>query len=339
VTCSAFADNGRFIITGCHDGICRLYSVQGAGPLRTVTFSKDSIITCVALHPTGEFAASGSSEGNVFVWRSASGALIPMCQEHTLKRQVILQVAFTRKGSLLALLDRFMLTFTLVPSGHPVLTVKSQDIPYITTRLSEAGLNVTSKGKGGKRFLTHHTGGPGHPSGNPAPAEFQFTAMHCGQVDNRIRSLPEGCVALAGNDREVRCYDFSGFFEEYELLHASLVQESKPTPQTASDQAKKAKRLSSANAKSLDRNDHEAVEDSFVPQAVLEKPLLSFTCRGSPCAMSPGRSGALLVGDVHGNITILRVNHTTGYKEKPPPSELAKIRREKALSSPPKGMS
>jgi WD40 repeat protein len=93
----AFAPDGRRFLTGCDDGVVRLWGLRGE---RLRRFGGHSgAVTAIAFSPDGSRAVSGSLDGTVRLWDVESGALLHCLQGH---EKGVLCVAFAPSGEQVA---------------------------------------------------------------------------------------------------------------------------------------------------------------------------------------------------------------------------------------------
>lgn len=72
VTCAAFSQNAKFVVTGCTDGVCRLYHSRKKDVIATMNDHKDAAVTAIAFQCWGDRVLSGASDGSVRLWLAAT---------------------------------------------------------------------------------------------------------------------------------------------------------------------------------------------------------------------------------------------------------------------------
>lgn len=177
VMCASFSKNGKYIVSGAQDGVCRLWSSKKKNqstPMSTY-FGHKSLITCISFQPNGEFVGTGSGDTQVHVWSASTGKshqLFPKLHTHT-----IMSVQFSHDGSHLLTCDFAKLALSDVASG-----------------ILLASLDVASLPRGGNGIKA----GSSAAASNPAKLVFTAAAFAPqGQFPNYFFvATTDKCVAL-----------------------------------------------------------------------------------------------------------------------------------------------
>ena len=79
--CATFSEDGRWIATGNHDGVVRVYDAHTGNPIRTMLGHQD-LISAIAFDPSGERLATSGGDATVRVWDVDTGKLIASNRNH-----------------------------------------------------------------------------------------------------------------------------------------------------------------------------------------------------------------------------------------------------------------
>eukprot|EP00796_Vickermania_ingenoplastis_P005904 gene5904-4219_t len=144
VTCSAFAPNSRYIVTGCVDSKCRLWgtkpSVSGT-EMATYCGLQDRV-TAIAFQTVGGLVASGSQSGEVHIWSASTTERVHAIAERTLKSKII-GLSFGWSGEILLAADKDHVLFSEVSTGAPLKMLVTGDwvAPLACRGLHENGVS------------------------------------------------------------------------------------------------------------------------------------------------------------------------------------------------------
>jgi WD40 repeat protein len=144
VLCSSFSKNGKYIVSGAQDGVCRLWSSKKKNqstPMSTY-FGHKSLVTCISFQPNGEFVATGSGDTQVHIWSASTGKsnqTFPKLHAHT-----IMNVQFSQDGARILTCDITKVALSDVQSGA---LLASLDVTSL-------GRNVSATAATGKLMFT-----------------------------------------------------------------------------------------------------------------------------------------------------------------------------------------
>lgn len=105
VLCSTFSKNGKYIVSGSQDGICRLWASKKKSQTTPMSsyFGHKSLVTCVSFQPNGELVASGAGDTQVHLWSASTGKVSQSIQKvHT---SAVMNVGFSNDGSMVLSCD------------------------------------------------------------------------------------------------------------------------------------------------------------------------------------------------------------------------------------------
>ena len=68
-----FSPDGRLLVTGCHDGLIRLWDVRSGALIKALSGHRSSV-TALSFSPNGELFASAALDGSVKIWDFGTGA-------------------------------------------------------------------------------------------------------------------------------------------------------------------------------------------------------------------------------------------------------------------------
>lgn len=128
VLCSSFSKNGKYIVSGAQDGVCRLWSSkkkQQTTPMSTY-FGHKSFVSCISFQPNGEFVATGSGDTQVHIWSASTGKsnqILSKLHTHT-----IMNVQFSHEGARLLTCDISKVALSDVLSGATLAVLEASSL-------------------------------------------------------------------------------------------------------------------------------------------------------------------------------------------------------------------
>jgi hypothetical protein len=125
VTCLSFSFNGRFIVSGTHDGSCWLWSAKAGSTVPLVRYTEHTArVTRLECQPAGELVASGGADCQVRVWKPAT-QYTSMIVHHA---QTVTGLAFSPDGTLLLSCSADKLVVCDVGSSATLLTLSPTEL-------------------------------------------------------------------------------------------------------------------------------------------------------------------------------------------------------------------
>lgn len=99
VLCSSFSKNGKYLVSGSQDGICRLWASKKKGQSTPMTsyFGHKALVTCVMFQPNGEMVASGSGDAVVHLWSASTAKALHVWPK--LHSSAVMSLGFTGTGA------------------------------------------------------------------------------------------------------------------------------------------------------------------------------------------------------------------------------------------------
>jgi WD40 repeat protein len=128
VTCCSFSKNGKYIVTGCQDGVCRLWTSKKKNQSTPMTsyFGQKVLTTCISFQPNGEIVASGSGDGSIHLWSASTAKSIhALVKVH---RAPVLSVCFDASGTMVLSVDTKALCVTCAKSGASLYLLEAASL-------------------------------------------------------------------------------------------------------------------------------------------------------------------------------------------------------------------
>lgn len=274
VLCSSFSKNGKYIVSGAQDGVCRLWSSkkkQQSTPMSSY-FGHKSFVTCISFQPNGEFVATGSGDTHVHVWSASTGKsnqILSKLHTHT-----IMNVQFSHDGVRLLTCDISKVALSDVATGTLLATLDANNLTKAPP--PSAMMPFASKG-----------GGPAAVA-QAAPAQaskLMFTSA---------TFAPQGAFPnyffVATSDKQVALYEFV------------IKQNSGVGGSTSGSTTRAAPVPQKKNDKPTD-NKHVAPDITVT----ISPEIWSWAARHRVAWLSTGPKMAVLVGDLGGNLTSIHL--------------------------------
>lgn len=117
VLCATFSKNGKYVVSGAQDAVCRLWASKKKNQTTPMSnyFGHKSLITCVSFQSNGELVASGAGDAKLHIWSASSAkATHVLAKLHT---NAIMCVAFNADGAFVMSSDANRVALTDVKTG------------------------------------------------------------------------------------------------------------------------------------------------------------------------------------------------------------------------------
>lgn len=126
VICATFSRNGKFVVTGCQDGACRLWASRKSSKAPIATyFGHKSYVSAILFQPNGEIVASASNDKTVQLWNGATSKTMRMIKGHKNPPGVL---DFSANGKLIMSVCKQTLLLTRVADGTTLLKISPQQL-------------------------------------------------------------------------------------------------------------------------------------------------------------------------------------------------------------------
>jgi len=127
VSCVAFSQDGRYIVSGSFDNTLKLWSVESGQLVHTFEGHGKGVLS-VAFSPSGGSVVSGSDDNTLMLWNVETGRLMRTFEGHS---QGVLSVAFSPRGDYIA-----------SSSGDGTLKLWSAETEQLVRTFEEHGNNA-----------------------------------------------------------------------------------------------------------------------------------------------------------------------------------------------------
>ncbi|KAJ9458493.1 hypothetical protein DIPPA_65268, partial [Diplonema papillatum] len=125
VSCATFSRNSQFLVTGCQDWHCRLFTTKSKKMKEPLLTFRDhsSVVTVVNFEPNGENVISGGADTCIKLWSAATGKVKNVFKGHN---GTILSASYSPNSSLVLSNDTEEIRLWEVSGGACIWTMKSQ---------------------------------------------------------------------------------------------------------------------------------------------------------------------------------------------------------------------
>jgi hypothetical protein len=275
VLCSSFSKNGKYIVSGAQDGVCRLWSSkkkQQSTPMSSY-FGHKSFVTCISFQPNGEFVATGSGDTQVHVWSASTGKsnqILSKLHTHT-----IMNVQFSHDGVRLLTCDISKVALSDVATGSLLATLEANSMAKAPPPPSMMPFS-----KGGAAAL--------------AAAASASTAAQSKLMFTSATFAPQGAFPN---------YFFVATSDKQVSLHEFVIKQSSGAGGSTNGITTRAPAI---QKKGGDKPTDKAFAAPDVTVTISPE-IWSWTARHRVAWLSTGPKMAILVGDLGGNLTSIQL--------------------------------
>jgi len=197
----AFSSDGKYVVSGDHDGTIKLWDVSSGREVQTFT-GHGGYVESVNLSPNGKYVAAAGSHDTVKLWDVSSGKVIKSFKGNSNR---IRSVAFSPDGKNVVALSESAITIWDISTGMKVRTIEDDDTSSFA--ISPDGKYVIS---GGGHYVR----------------TLKLWDVLSGEVINTFRGHANGisCVAYSYDGRYVVSGDHGGTIKLWDVSVGSDIK-------------------------------------------------------------------------------------------------------------------
>eukprot|EP01062_Namystynia_karyoxenos_P054669 TRINITY_DN4510_c0_g1_i1.p1 TRINITY_DN4510_c0_g1~~TRINITY_DN4510_c0_g1_i1.p1 ORF type:complete len:575 (+),score=199.58 TRINITY_DN4510_c0_g1_i1:159-1883(+) len=129
VICSCFSTDGKYLLSGSQDKICRVWDTRKGRLVRSYN-DHSGIIISVSYAPNGDLVASASSDKTLRIWNATTGLRVHLLTGHT---GIVLSCQYSFDGARLVSNDEHFVRVWNTQSGQAILRLSVDGISPISS--------------------------------------------------------------------------------------------------------------------------------------------------------------------------------------------------------------